>query len=105
MLISALILTTIVFRHFVSSLLTAIRDRIATVKNTKKITMAMKLVAAAKVRRAQDAVLATRPFSETSAASPARPSTCPSSLSARSTRSPSSSSPETAASAAATTPS
>jgi F-type H+-transporting ATPase subunit gamma len=35
------------------------------VKNTKKITMAMKLVAAAKVRRAQDAVLATRPFSET----------------------------------------
>lgn len=43
----------------------AIRDRIVTVKNTKKITMAMKLVAAAKVRRAQDAVLATRPFSET----------------------------------------
>jgi F-type H+-transporting ATPase subunit gamma len=47
------------------SLLSAIRDRIATVKNTRKITMAMKLVAAAKVRRAQDAVLATRPFSET----------------------------------------
>lgn len=44
---------------------TAIRDRITSVKNTKKITMAMKLVAAAKVRRAQDAVLATRPFSET----------------------------------------
>lgn len=44
---------------------TAIRDRITTVKNTRKITMAMKLVAAAKVRRAQDAVLATRPFSET----------------------------------------
>merc|ERR1711935_1296849 len=43
----------------------AIRDRIVTVKNTRKITMAMKLVAAAKVRRAQDAVLATRPFSET----------------------------------------
>ena len=43
----------------------AIRDRIVSVKNTKKITMAMKLVAAAKVRRAQDAVLATRPFSET----------------------------------------
>jgi F-type H+-transporting ATPase subunit gamma len=43
----------------------AIRDRIATVNNTKKITSAMKLVAAAKVRRAQDAVLATRPFSET----------------------------------------
>jgi len=43
----------------------AIRDRIKSVKNTKKITEAMKLVAAAKVRRAQDAVLATRPFSET----------------------------------------
>lgn len=43
----------------------AIRDRIKSVQNTKKITMAMKLVAAAKVRRAQDAVLATRPFSET----------------------------------------
>lgn len=46
-------------------LYTAIRDRIKSVQNTKKITMAMKLVAAAKVRRAQDAVLATRPFSET----------------------------------------
>ena len=45
--------------------LTAIRDRIKTVQNTGKITSAMKLVAAAKVRRAQDAVLATRPFSET----------------------------------------
>jgi len=43
----------------------AIRDRIKTVKNTGKITSAMKLVAAAKVRRAQDAVIATRPFSET----------------------------------------
>merc|ERR1719410_1202579 len=43
----------------------AIRDRITTVNNTKKITSAMKLVAAAKVRRAQDSVLATRPFSET----------------------------------------
>jgi F-type H+-transporting ATPase subunit gamma len=43
----------------------AIRDRITSVKNTGKITSAMKLVAAAKVRRAQDAVLATRPFSET----------------------------------------
>ena len=33
-------------------------------KNTKKITDAMKLVAAAKVRRAQDAVVAGRPFAE-----------------------------------------
>jgi F-type H+-transporting ATPase subunit gamma len=46
-------------------LLTAIRERITSVKKTRKITMAMKLVAAAKVRRAQDAVMATRPFSET----------------------------------------
>jgi F-type H+-transporting ATPase subunit gamma len=43
----------------------AIRDRISTVENTKKITSAMKMVAAAKVRRAQDSVMATRPFSET----------------------------------------
>lgn len=42
-----------------------VRDRIVSVKNTEKITDAMRLVAAAKVRRAQDAVLKTRPFSET----------------------------------------
>lgn len=36
-----------------------------TVDNTKKITTAMRLVAAAKVRRAQDAVVKSRPFSET----------------------------------------
>lgn len=40
------------------------RDRINSVKNTQKITDAMKLVAAAKVRRAQDAVINGRPFSE-----------------------------------------
>lgn len=40
------------------------RDRIASVGNTKKITDAMKLVAAAKVRKAQDAVIGARPFSE-----------------------------------------
>jgi len=42
-----------------------LRDRIATVGNTQKITEAMRLVAAAKVRRAQEAVLQSRPFSET----------------------------------------
>ena len=42
----------------------AIRDRIGSVKNTKKITEAMRLVAAAKVRRAQDACISTRPFNE-----------------------------------------
>lgn len=41
-----------------------IRDRIQSVKNTKKITEAMRLVAAAKVRRAQEQVLATRPFAD-----------------------------------------
>lgn len=41
-----------------------IRDRISSVGNTKKITDAMKLVAAAKVRRAQEAVINSRPFSE-----------------------------------------
>eukprot|EP00887_Chlorella_sp_A99_P001773 scaffold19.g1773.t1 len=41
-----------------------VRDRIVSVKNTEKITAAMKLVAAAKVRRAQDAVVNGRPFSE-----------------------------------------
>ena len=40
------------------------RDRIASVNGTRKITEAMKLVAAAKVRRAQDAVINARPFSE-----------------------------------------
>lgn len=44
--------------------LKAIRDRIKSVKNTKKITEAMRLVAAAKVRRAQEQVLATRPFAD-----------------------------------------
>lgn len=40
-----------------------IRSRVASVKNTQKITRAMKLVAAAKLRRAQDAVVAARPYS------------------------------------------
>ncbi|PON91971.1 ATPase, F1 complex, gamma subunit [Trema orientale] len=42
-----------------------LRERIDSVKNTQKITEAMKLVAAAKVRRAQEAVINGRPFSET----------------------------------------
>lgn len=41
-----------------------LRDRIKSVKNTKKITEAMRLVAAAKVRRAQEQVTATRPFAD-----------------------------------------
>ena len=39
-----------------------IRKRIGSVKNTQKITRAMKLVAAAKLRRAQEAIIAARPY-------------------------------------------
>lgn len=39
-----------------------LRDRIKTVKNTRRITEAMRLVAAARVRRAQEAVLKSRPL-------------------------------------------
>src|SRR3954447_25369101 len=44
--------------------LKAIRNRIASVKNTQKITKAMKLVAAARLRRAQDAIVAARPYAQ-----------------------------------------
>lgn len=44
--------------------LKAIRNRIKSVQKTKKITTAMKLVAAAKVRRAQQRTLAARPFTQ-----------------------------------------
>lgn len=39
-----------------------IRRRISGVKSTQKITKAMKMVAAAKLRRAQEAVIAARPY-------------------------------------------
>ena len=41
-----------------------IRRRIRTVKNTQQITKAMKMVSAAKLRRAQDRVIAARPYAE-----------------------------------------
>ncbi len=41
-----------------------IRSRIRTANNIKKITYAMKMVAAARLRRAQEAVSAARPYSE-----------------------------------------
>jgi F-type H+-transporting ATPase subunit gamma len=44
--------------------LKAVRTRIASVKSTQKITSAMKLVAAAKLRRAQDAIVAARPYAQ-----------------------------------------
>jgi len=40
-----------------------IRRRIRSVKNTQQITKAMKMVSAAKLRRAQDRVIAARPYS------------------------------------------
>ena len=39
-----------------------IRRRIRSVKNTQQITKAMKMVAAARLRRSQDRILATRPY-------------------------------------------
>ena len=44
--------------------LKAVRLRIASVKSTQKITRAMKLVAAAKLRRAQDSIMAARPYAD-----------------------------------------
>jgi F-type H+-transporting ATPase subunit gamma len=41
-----------------------IRNRITAVKSTAKITSAMRMVAAAKLRRAQEAILSTRPYTE-----------------------------------------
>lgn len=41
-----------------------IKSRITSVQNTKKITKAMKMVAAAKVKRAESTVKAARPFSD-----------------------------------------
>ncbi len=39
-----------------------IRDRISSVKSTQQITKAMKMVAAARLRKAQDNVISTRPY-------------------------------------------
>lgn len=42
--------------------LKAIKKRIGSVKNTRQITKAMKMVSAAKLRRAQDNIVAARPY-------------------------------------------
>lgn len=44
--------------------LKTLKGRISSIKNTKKITQAMKLVAASKVRKAQARVLSSRPYTE-----------------------------------------
>ena len=41
-----------------------IKDRITSIKNTQKITRAMKMVAAAKVKKSENRVKAGRPFSK-----------------------------------------
>jgi len=41
-----------------------IKKRISSVKNTQQITKAMKMVAAAKLRKAQDAAVSARPYAE-----------------------------------------
>jgi F-type H+-transporting ATPase subunit gamma len=47
-----------------SGALKIVRDRIKTVKNTQQITSAMKMVSAAKLRRAQQAITDLRPYSD-----------------------------------------
>jgi F-type H+-transporting ATPase subunit gamma len=44
-----------------------LRNRISSVKSTQKITKAMQMVAAAKLRRAQDSAQAARPYAQTMA--------------------------------------
>ena len=39
-----------------------IRTQIASIKNTQKITKAMQMVAASKMRKAQERMMATRPY-------------------------------------------
>ena len=41
-----------------------LRNRISSVASTQKITRAMQMVAASKLRKAQDAVESTRPYSD-----------------------------------------
>src|SRR3546814_9264537 len=48
--------------------LKSLKVRITSVKSTQKITKAMKMVAAAKLRRAQEAAVAGRPYAERLAA-------------------------------------
>jgi F-type H+-transporting ATPase subunit gamma len=47
-----------------SGKLKEVRERIASVNSTKQITSAMKMVSAAKLRRAQQAIVQIRPYSE-----------------------------------------
>ena len=57
--------------------LKALRNRIGSVTSTQKLTSAMKMVAAAKLRRAQMSVVASRPYAEAIAGLTARASRMP----------------------------
>src|SRR3989475_12140071 len=48
--------------------LQGLRRKIGSIKNTQKITKAMKMVAAAKLKRAQERILAARPYAQKMAA-------------------------------------
>ena len=41
-----------------------IRNRIASVKTTRQVTSAMKMVSAAKLKKAQDSILQIRPYAD-----------------------------------------
>ena len=41
-----------------------IRTRIASIKTTRQVTSAMKMVSAAKLKKAQDAILQIRPYAD-----------------------------------------
>jgi F-type H+-transporting ATPase subunit gamma len=47
-----------------SGALKEVRNRIQSVKSTQQITKAMKMVSAAKLRRAQDAIIQMRPYAK-----------------------------------------
>ena len=67
-----------------------LKNRISSVRSTQKITKAMQMVAAAKLRRAQEAAEAARPYSERMAAVMANIGQAVSASDARSSPSPSS---------------
>jgi F-type H+-transporting ATPase subunit gamma len=50
--------------YFMSGQLKEVRNRIKSVQSTQQITKAMKMVSAAKLRRAQDAILQMRPYAQ-----------------------------------------
>ena len=47
-----------------SGALKEVRNRIKSVQSTQQITKAMKMVSAAKLRRAQDAIIQMRPYAQ-----------------------------------------